>query len=229
MLAKIFCSKNISIAGVNAYFELSQVSGGFPLVKLKTGHPLSYRFTQKNSNIVMLTAGLNSNFGSWYNSNLIYPLLYQAVLYNSSKSNIAFNANDLGKYSVVRNMQTDAPIKVWYNNEGFIPRQENQGPNVVVLLDEQFQKNGFFTVTQNRDTLGLIAVNAPNLESEIDFWNKGEISQFKNWRWLEGDATDINRSVSELIYGTKYWKHCLLLALLFLLFEVLILRFLKSI
>jgi len=153
--------KNISIAGVNAYYGLTQTASGFPLVNLKTGHPLAYRFTKNGANVVLLTSGLTPDFGAWYNSNLIYPLLYQAVLYNPGKSTIAFNANTLGTYSVHKNSASETPVKVWHNERAFIPRQENSGANVTVLLDEQFRNSGYFTLTENQDTLGVIAVNVP--------------------------------------------------------------------
>ena len=79
------------------------------------------------------------------------------------------------------------------------------------------------------DSIGLIAVNIPTQESVIDFYTEEDFKLTSNWQYIDGDVTELGSSISSLVNGVSYWKQCLLLALLFLLFEIVLLRFAKSV
>jgi len=84
-------------------------------------------------------------------------------------------------------------------------------------------------VFNESDSIGLIAVNIPTQESVIDFYTEEDFKLTSNWQYIDGDVTELGSSISSLVNGVSYWKQCLLLALLFLLFEIVLLRFAKSV
>lgn len=220
--------KNLNISGIQSYYSVS--SGlSFPLVKLKNGAPLALRFENDNRNIVLLTSGLTKDFGIWFQSNLIYPLLYQSVLFKTEVDKPSYNANDLGVYSINHTADSEKPLKVSYNGAVFIPKQQTYPQRTDVLLDNQFRTKGFYTIFNESDTLGRIAVNIPTQESSIEFYTQEDFTPSGNWEYIDGDVTELGSSISSLVNGVSYWKQCLLLALLFLLFEIVLLRFAKSV
>ncbi len=220
--------KNLNIHGVQAYYSI--YSGlSYPLVKFKNGSPLALRFENENRNVVILTSGLTKEFGTWFQSNLIYPLLYQSVLFKTEVDKPSFNANDLGVYSIKHKTDSEKPLKVALNGDVFIPKQQTYPQRTDVLLDNQFRTKGFYKVFNETDSIGLIAVNIPAQESAIEFYTKQDFSLTNNWQYLDGDVTELGATISSLINGVSYWKQCLLLALLFLLFEIVLLRFTKSV
>jgi hypothetical protein len=79
-------------------------------------------------------------------------------------------------------------------------------------------KDSIFTgINYNRD------------ESAMQFWKTDELkksTQIKNAEWLEGNL-NVAESINELQHGMPLWKVCVILALLFLLIEILLIRFMK--
>jgi hypothetical protein len=220
--------KNLNISGVQSYFIVA--SGlSYPLVNFKNGSPLALRFENENRNVVVLTSGFTKDFGTWYQSNLIYPLLYQSVLFKTEVDKPSFNANDLGVYSINHTTDSEKPLKVAFNGNMFIPKQQTYPQRTDVLLDNQFRTKGFYKVFNETDTIGLVAVNIPTHESSIEFYTEEDFSLTNNWQYINGDVTELGSSISSLVNGVSYWKQCLLLALLFLLFEIVLLRFAKSV
>jgi hypothetical protein len=82
------------------------------------------------------------------------------------------------------------------------------------------------------DTVGLIAFDLDKRESLLDQFSAEEIKQHlgggKNISLFDSAATDsFSNEIKERYLGTPLWKWALGLALLFLLAEVLLIRFLK--
>lgn len=220
--------KNVNISGVQSYYSVNP-GLAFPLVTFKNGSPLALRVENENRNSVLLTSGLTKAFGTWYQSNLIYPLLYQSVLFKTEVDKPSFNTNDLGVYSIKHNADSERPLMVSFNGNVFIPEQQTYPQRTDVLLDNQFRTKGVYKVFNELDTIGLIAVNIPTSESSIEFYTKDDFSSINKWAYLDGDVTELGASISRLVNGVSYWKQCLILALMFLLFEIVLLRFAKSV
>ena len=221
--------KRIKLAGLESYFKISGASSGFILAQLNSGDPLALRLQNKTRNTVLLAAGLTDEFGSWYNSRFIYPLLYQSVLYKSQVETSSYNTNKLGRYSLSHQGDLERPVKVLFEGKEFIPQQKLFQRRIEVLLDDKFRQKGFYNIVDQQDTVGLVAMNIPVMESDIQFYSNKDLELAQSWQYLDGEIATLRTSVSNLINGINYWKQCLLLALLFFLFEVLILRFAKSI
>jgi len=92
--------------------------------------------------------------------------------------------------------------------------------------------SGFYYVTHVRDTLDLLAFNLDKKESLLAQMTGEDVKTLLGG----GDRISIFESTSEQTFsneikerylGTPLWKYAIVLALLFLLAEVLLIRFLK--
>jgi hypothetical protein len=91
---------------------------------------------------------------------------------------------------------------------------------------------GFYKVTFKSDTLDLLAFNLDKKESLLDSYSGKEIvetmGQGGRVTLFEASSTEaFSTEIKERYLGTPLWKYCLILALVFLLAEVLLIRFLK--
>jgi len=91
---------------------------------------------------------------------------------------------------------------------------------------------GFYRIMNQQDTLDLIAFNLDKEESYLDHYSGAEAKAFlgggKNVFLFEASSLNtFSNEIKERYLGTPLWKQALMLALLFLLAEVLLLRFLK--
>jgi hypothetical protein len=222
-------SENLNIKGVERYYSIGVCQNCFELVNLRNSDPIALKKENGASLVVLLLSGLTKEYGNWYQSNLIYPLLYQSAIVSGKGTNISFNTNTLGLYAVKKASESDLPVRVQFKSNDFIPRQVENKSNVIISLDEQFRQVGYYNVLDQNEIIGAIAMNYPAKESSIQFLKEQDFEPYSNWIWLEGSVEEISRSVEEIILGINYWKHCLLMALLFLFLEGLVLRFMKSV
>jgi hypothetical protein len=83
----------------------------------------------------------------------------------------------------------------------------------------------------HQNTLAYFAMNYNRQESKMQFYsNKDLAAQYaqQNTRFYEGNKGSIAHEVKENNRGIVLWKLCIIFALLFLLVEILLIRFWKT-
>ena len=90
---------------------------------------------------------------------------------------------------------------------------------------------GFSYITTPTDTLGLLAFNLNKDESRMDMMTPAELQKmagFKNVSIFEpSNRQAFSNEIKARYLGEPLWKYCLGFVLLFLLLEILLIRFLK--
>lgn len=118
-------------------------------------------------------------------------------------------------------------------SEDFIPEQRMQPGEVTFFLSEHVPNAGSYWVTQQQDTLGEMALNTQRQESVLKQWSLKDLQEVaathSNVNVWTKDAFKQRFSPKEnAAGGMPLWKYFILLALLFILAEIVILRFWTS-
>jgi hypothetical protein len=113
-----------------------------------------------------------------------------------------------------------------------IPPQRRTGDKVYLEVPQFAISPGFYRIMNQRDTLDLIAFNLDKEESLLDQYTGEEARAFvgggKNVSLFQASSAEaFSNEIKERYLGTPLWKLALVLALAFLLAEVLLIRFLK--
>jgi hypothetical protein len=92
--------------------------------------------------------------------------------------------------------------------------------------------SGFYNVQYRQDTLNLLAINLDKNESDLTQFNSNDIQRLFGGgnhvtMFQSTSLESFSNEIKERYLGTPLWKHALILAMLFLLAEVLLIRFLK--
>lgn len=117
------------------------------------------------------------------------------------------------------------------NGIKFIPDQRVSGKQLMIEIPEREMGPGFYSlVNKQGQTERIIALNFGKNESVMDFYSIDELKKFQaahpNVKILPLENTDsfVNDFKNE-DQGRPLWKYCLILCLLFLLTEILLIRF----
>ncbi len=171
------------------------------------------------------------NASSFPKSYWFLPLIYKMAFMNSNNS---INALTIGKNASLFIDNTKIGDKTIYHiNEGAfdaIPEQRAIGNRMQINLTNSVQKAGLYGVyLPNSTDTNFVGVNYDRSESELKFRDVNELkktTKIKNADWL---ANDLNASgtINELQHGIPLWKVCIILALLFLLIEILLIRLMR--
>lgn len=129
----------------------------------------------------------------------------------------------------------EKPLHIVQANSEFdmIPEQRIVNSKTTLFTQNQVSEAGHYTVNQGDKVVLGLGFNYDRKESDMRFFNEDELNAWsdslglKNLTVLKSEEPSIAQSLKETNNGNKLWKLFLILALLFLLGEILIIRFFR--
>ncbi|MCB0500025.1 MAG: VWA domain-containing protein [Cyclobacteriaceae bacterium] len=198
------------------------------ILRFRTGKP----FLSQAGKVFVMSSPLQRNYTNFYNHALFVPVMYR-IAATSRRA-----AQDL-YYTLGHDLITlradsvygEVPIRLVGPGE-IVPSQRRVGDRFFLEMPKFSIDPGFYNVLYQKDTLGLLAVNLEKKESDLAQYGPDEIRQRFGGgghvtMFQSNSPESFGNEIKERYLGTPLWKYALLLALLFLLAEVLFIRFLK--
>ncbi|MEJ0056739.1 MAG: hypothetical protein WDN75_14435 [Bacteroidota bacterium] len=198
------------------------------LLKFKDGRS----FLTKVKNTFIMASPMDPAFSDLQSNGLFVPVMYriaasghrvsQKPYYMLSESTVILKADSV---------TGESPVRLAGKQE-VVPSQRRNGDQIILEIPRFSIDPGFYYAMSNKDTLGLVAFDLDKHESLLDQWTGEEIKSMlgngKNISLFDSAATgSFSNEIKERYLGTPLWKIALVLALIFLLAEVLLIRFLK--
>lgn len=208
---------NFQYPSVNSYYK---TSGRSPVVlSLQNKDP----FLMGANGLYTFTAALSSINSNFKNSPLIVPTLYNIGYQSLKLSPLYFTLGQKLQLDIPVKLQKDRILNVVKNEYDFIPLQQSFTNKVAIEFGEDPTTDGIFSIMEDEKILKYVSFNYPRGESKLSYLNLENIkstSQLNSVPLLFETIQNEN-SVKEL------WKWFIILALLFILIEVLIQKILK--
>jgi len=208
---------NFQYPFVNEYYRLNTFDDF--ILNLDNGQP----FLVQSKNTFIFTAALNSNNSNFKNSPLIVPSFYNFGKESLKLPKLYFDIGEENKFDISTIMEPDAILKLKLKDIDIIPRQQVLAKKVNISTQDIPEKSGTYAVTKESDTLEWIGFNYNRLESELRFLKLP----------LNPNVT-VSNSLPELLNNIKsdhkihaLWKWFIIFALLFLVLEILVLKYFK--
>ena len=168
---------------------------------------------------------------------LFVPTLYNIVLSSLPRQKISYIVGkdfsvtlpeseeiNLGEKIEIVNPQTD---------ERFIPEKSVTDQGLRIEFGESIESDGHFLVQSNNETEAGLAFNYDRTESDLRYFETGELEEkaenesIENAIVIKNVTAGFSEIFEEIQTGKQLWKWFILLALFFLLTEVMISRFMK--
>ncbi len=181
-------------------------------------------FLESQSNIYRFNAAIadNSNFTQ---SPLVVLSFYNMALSAQSKENLYLNTGDVYEVKLKDNLQQDQVLELSQGQFSFIPRQKTEGQNVVINFENYPENPGHFKLlkTNTQDTLRTLAFNSSRKESHIKYYNFQKAKNVNQYL----DFKSYSQAYFETTETKTLWQWFVALALIFMIIELLLLRFIK--
>ncbi|WP_418262711.1 BatA domain-containing protein [Flavobacterium faecale] len=175
------------------------------------------------SSVSFFAAALNTTNTNFQQSPLIVPTFYKlATLHQNSGINARI-IGDSQAYLVATTMAKDAVLSVKNKEEEFIPIQQAVNDKVKLSFYDFPHKAGNFEIYNQKLAVENISFNYNRTESQQSTPNTANISDYKT---IESITAVINQLQTDRT-DSQIWKWFVIFALLFLLAEMAIIRFLK--
>jgi hypothetical protein len=225
----------------NGVFEKKATNFQYPNTKsnfaLKSTYPAILTFEDQSQfltaisnslgSFYVFSAPINKENSNFKNSPLIVPTFYN-MAFQSAKTGI--NALTVGTSSPItidQLLAKDEIISVVSitdeKSEKFIPQQQILNNKVKLTFSESPSQSGNFNALKDNTIIKNISFNYSRTESDLRLDNSNLLESYENGNSIESvfDALQTNRTDNTI------WKWFVILALLFVVLEILIQKFVK--
>lgn len=216
-------------SSVNAYPGEEVILETFGSQKLVTSN--SYQ----SGRIVVFYCPINSEYTDIASNRIFVPVIYNACALSSVKHSVYSVVGDMSPYEINVdnfNEKTRIAMRNRENNYEFIPRISNpDASSVINLFADDFVKSaGFYDIIVDDKIVDASAFNYSRLKSVNEYSDnpESELDEYNVCKVRLVDAVDKSfvHNVADNVAGKRLWKLFIFLSLIFLSFEVLILKFL---
>lgn len=229
-------SANLKLPNTLGSFKTNKVNSRLeePLLTFRDGGSFISKYQIGDGNFYFSTAPLNEDLNDLVrNGEVFIPMLYKMAISSAKQNRIAYT---LGKDEVIekrhKTNSSDLVYKIKKKEGGeFIPGQRVIGSKVFFTINDQIKEAGFYEWFLNEnESLGTIAFNFDREESDLSYYERGELEDMVGEGISVLDITEntaLTARIEERSQGLVLWRLCLILALVFLAVEILLLRFWK--
>ena len=198
-----------------------------PLLTFKSGSP----FLARQGNVFWLACPLQAEYTDFHRHALFVPVMYRMAAAGLQQQQPLYTVLTQNSLQIKADSLNDETRIVLKGEQELVPAQRQSGEGVILELPRFSMTPGFYRALAGADTLALLAFNGDSRESILRKLTIEEVTSRLASRQvtvLEADTPQAFESeVKERFLGKALWRHALVAALLFLLAEVLLLRFLK--
>jgi hypothetical protein len=201
------------------------------ILKFKNEQPYLSMFHQSGK-LYLLASKLENEFTSFHNSAIFVPVMYRMAA-SGKKSEVKpyYSLNESFISLRLDSIYGEQPMKLVGDQE-IVPSQRKLGDQVLMDLPRLAMSAGFYKVVHERDTVGLLAFNLDKYESLLGQYTGKQIKQQlgnpNSISIFEANSEEaFSNEIKARYLGTLLWKYALILALFFLLVEILLIRFIK--
>ncbi|NQY05553.1 MAG: BatA domain-containing protein [Flavobacteriaceae bacterium] len=210
---------NFQFPKVNTFIDITDYDS--KVVSLENGKP----FITKNGNAYLFSAAINDHNSNFKNSPLIVPILYNIALSSYQLPKMHYVIGEENTIEVRANLTNDGVLEIKNETESFIPLQQSRNDRVSMTVSDLPKNAGVFTITNGEDALQNLSFNHNREESRLRFHELND---------LENDnikvSNEVNLVLEELNSKNQIhalWKWFVIFALIFLIVELLLLKYLK--
>jgi hypothetical protein len=221
--------KNIDLPYATQYFASSNLVKTTKKVLLTGDNqsPLISNYQLQNGEIYISYLPLNNEASNLTKHALFLPYLFKTALL-SSKEQLLFKI--IGKENQIKinsiNLSEKDKILIIGNKLEIIPEVIRTPSQTILNYADQLTKPGFYQVKLRDTTMNTFGLNEDRAESPLEFYSNQEIeSIFKTKNILNSKGATINQQMESTNRGFSLWKICIILTIVFLLLEVLLIRF----
>ena len=228
--------EKINLPIVSNHYKISakNSSNRQSILSLEMGDDFISHFTFVGGDIYLFASPLNSASSNLGKHALFVPLLYNMALMSYKTSRLYYSIGKSKYFDAPTSKNMENIYHLKSENYDIIPSEKFVGGKRKLYLQGQIKKSGNYLLTGNGKTLSAISFNYGNKESQPNIYSSKEVEEIlqrnniKNIKINSSTNQNISNIVQQIQLGKSYWKLCIILALLFLLTEIMLIKFLKS-
>ena len=224
--------KNIDLPVVQKYYPISKGLNTTDLLQLENGQSFLAVTNLGKGQVYTLACPLNEEWSNFPRHGLFVPSFLKMAFTNSDQLALSYPIDNRNYVNVLPGAgQFRENLSMKMGERNWIPVLSQAGGETVLDAGYDDLEAGFADVYGGDSLLQTVAFNFNRSESVNRFMSDEEISSLFTGIRIDF-IQDVEPYISETVqlnrYGKQYWRLCIALTLIFLGFEILLLRFWKS-
>ena len=239
----VFDKKNLNITNlnlplVNKHYRISKStrSNEEYLLKLQNDDVFFSKYDVDKGKLYLSSVSLQAGFSNFPKHAIFVPTLYKIGIYSQSSSPLFYTIgnNETIESTNILTGENVYHIKGINTNFDIIPEHKAMDAKIEIYVHDQIAEAGNYNLYAGKDLITGLSFNFNRKESDMNCYSPDELKEqlvkmnFNNFSILDSGIQSLKQSLIEIEQGKKLWKLCIILALLFLLVEGLLLRFMKG-
>ncbi|MGI9547470.1 MAG: BatA domain-containing protein [Flavobacteriaceae bacterium] len=209
--------RNFQYPKVSAHFKMN--SSAPAVLRLQNGNP----FLVGDSGIYIFSAPIDQENTNFQNSPIIVPSFYNMGALSLNLPALYHSLNSTTKIDIPVSLPSDKIAKVVKNEYEFIPLQQSFSNKTTLDFEEHPSEDGIFDIVLGDSLVRRISFNYPRIESDLTYADLSSVS-------VSSKNTDVTSLLNNMEKDNKVnelWQWFVILALLFVLTEVLVQKIIK--
>ena len=208
---------NFQYPKVNSFYNIS--TNATPAIGFEDNQP----FLLQKENTYLFSAAINKENSNFQNSPLVVPTIYNMALQSLPLPRLYYTIGEQNAIAVPVKLGPDEILIIKDSTAQFIPLQQTKANFVWMTTTDEPNKAGNYQIVKENEFLENISYNYARSESKLQYQNP------EDWKGAEvyKSVDDLFDSITDSDSIHSFWKWFAIFALLFLLFEMLILKFFK--
>ncbi len=228
--------EQIDLPRASQYFRISRQFGsmGEDILQLQNGLPFFASYPAGDGKLFLSAVPLDDTYSNFQRHSVFVPLMANIALQSGYMQDLYHTiGTDRAVVTPRRTSQADQVFSL--RKEGFevIPEQRRQGNQIQLFFHDQISEAGNYSLYFGDQQAGGVSFNYDRRESKLEAYQKDELEekladlQVEAIQVVDAAGKPLDQVLNEMAIGQQLWRLFLILALLFILSEVLIIRFWK--
>lgn len=206
---------NFQYPKVNSYFGIA--TNATPAISFEDNKPF---LLQKNGTY-LFTAAINKENSNFQNSPLVVPTIYNMALQSLPLPRLYYTIGEQNSVAVPIKLGSNEILTIKDSTSQIIPLQQTKANYVLITTTEDPNKAGNYQINNENEFLENISYNYNRNESELVYLNAEEWKGANTHKSID----NLFDSITDANSINSFWKWFAIFAILFLVFEMIILRF----
>jgi len=226
-----YVGSNITLPTTNKSWKLTnyQNRAQESLLRYRDGSNYLVKYVRGNGHLYLCTSPLDDRDNDLsQNAEIFVPMLYKMAIASTKTQKISYT---IGQDEIIEAENKISSGDLVYKINGieeFIPGQTNLGNKILLDVNDQVSKDGFYTLNLDKNKISDLSFNYDRKESNMMVTSSNlmdELAESSSVKLLDGSLkAEFSSYINEKDKGIVLWWWCLILALVFLAIETLLLR-----
>lgn len=222
--------QNISLPQVFSYFPITQqrYNTEEPIYIMENDLSFLSSYRYESGQLYLCSSPLDEKSNYFSKHALFVPTLYN-IATQQSQQKLYYTIGQEASLEIATGEDANT-IAISADDYKMIPAQQRINNNIRISVGNYVPKAGHYILTQNELSITGISFNYDRKESALNYVEQAELDDFaasrENYNTINySENQQLTASISEQYKGKQYWKHAIILALIFLSLEMILLKF----